>query len=227
MDVLKKCHHCMEYYLGQLMNPMAYCPKPDCQKVWKRVLVSIIHQRYHLMEDLDVWSPTLKDDYGFPRRVCRICGGLLRYTKKGRVSQSRYCDECRAKEGDGLFRKIFAMFEWNEARAAFMRQKRIAWDGKDVYECEGCHEFFPASKVDVHHIKPVHTLDETNYRLTWDPSNFTIRCAKCHGIAHRKAEKISPSELYKQQMRKVHLSLDRFLPSTQVLKEIKKEEASR
>jgi 5-methylcytosine-specific restriction endonuclease McrA len=75
------------------------------------------------------------------------------------------------------------LFIWQAVANEYLIQRKdkrgLPWN-----YCEVHNEI--AKDIQVHHKRPVHTLDFTNYKLCWDLTNLIGVCVPCHGKQHKK-----------------------------------------
>lgn len=180
--IVKKCCICKKYFPAKLKSYIDYCPK--CFEHHKNSFVdSIKHSRSISVDRFDVFDkdyPTLKSWYRY-ERVCRICGKRLLTKKKKYAYRRRYRSrKCSTSE-------IF--FNWGDTRWKYIESKR---EGDLTLKCELCKKEIKHHQVEVHHKKPVHTLNYEQLYMIWDFDNLIMLCHECHMKQdHKRKKKIT------------------------------------
>lgn len=138
--------------------------------------------------------------------VCRECGKPLKNKDGKHAFYRRYCKE---HNGFELFEKYnWSAVSKKYARKVRDENYKFIWEkiiekyGKNNFNfdemnnftiCEECKrlcqiydlyyykdKFKDFSILNVHHIKPVHTLTRKNINLIWDFDNLIVLCPECH-----------------------------------------------
>lgn len=218
--IVKKCYVCHKYYPGKLKDPITLCPKHNISEHQKYLVNHFKKSRGIPIHYFDVWNNDYVCANGSLERVCRICGKRL-LRKDGKYSHvRRHC--CNPEE--------LLSFYFNSARYDYLEElhsrqtAQIALQYIDsIYTedqwywlrssslrgyicCEVCGKL--VGSPELHHKIPVSILDETNYHLIWDPSNFQALCHDCHAKApgHKLFRQTKPQEIEKK-----YQTLDNFL----------------
>jgi len=138
--------------------------------------------------------------------VCRECGKPLKNKDGKYSSHRRYCSEhdgfelfekynwsavsknyarkIRDENHEYIFEKIIEKYGLNYFNLEEMNNFTVCEDCKklcQIYELSYYKDKFKDFPIlNVHHIKPVHTLTEENLSLIWDFNNLIVLCPECH-----------------------------------------------
>ncbi|MCP4762336.1 MAG: HNH endonuclease [archaeon] len=188
-SVYKFCPVCNDYFESMLLTPNRYCE---------------IHQSY-LIKDINYWmkSRTIAVRYfdvfakiydGKMGRVCRICGSPLQNKNGSNSKNKRFCNNCSYKYFD---RYIWKKVRFEYLKLLIKKQKKIFPEIKSIngrkrspkkcsFYCEKCFKLIDWKNCEVHHVKQIHTYDESNYLLCWDMENLNALCMNCHNDSKKK-----------------------------------------
>ena len=139
-------------------------------------------------------------------RVCRECGKPLKNKDGKHAFYRKYCKE---HNGFDLFEK-YNWSAVSKKYARKIRDENYEYIWEEIIEkyglnnftqnemnnftiCEECkklcqiydlyyykEKFKDFPPINIHHIKPVHTLMEENFTLIWDFDNLKALCPPCH-----------------------------------------------
>lgn len=82
---------------------------------------------------------------------------------------------------------FLASDEWRELRRRLLNERD--------YKCEACHQeiYKDLSNLKAHHKIELTIANVNDYRISLNPDNITILCAKCHNIRHGRAIHVTKS----------------------------------
>ncbi len=189
VETFRKCMRCIKLVPGKpLGTEIHLC---ENHKEDKSYAVSrILSERYIKIDFFRVYDENRK-------QLCLICG-------KERVGRTFCADhnsmdyeiEVNLKFNCSVIADHILYKENETCQICGLKQER-----SDRYDQYGYQRGYYRYRFEVHHIIPVHKLDETNWELCFNHNNLLLLCEKCHKLIHSKTKPeldyLAPSKIKK------------------------------
>jgi|SRR5271157_6431659 len=180
--IYKKCATCGQFYPGLIGDIHNRCPRHADS--FKYTIQSIKKTRSISPGVYDLYW---MDDQGDYHRACRGCGKHL-LKKNGQPISN----ECNRRWCSEACYKSLPSPNWGQTVLQFLHtvpHQEIRGEYYNYYtkiQCGKCGEWTDVKDIDIHHIRPVSTLVESELNLIWDFKNLMPLCKKCHnGDVHQ------------------------------------------
>lgn len=171
VKTFRKCVRCIKLVKGNpLGTEIHLCDDHKGDKLY--VVNRILQERYIKIDFFRVYDETRK-------QLCIICGK----ERKGRT----FC-----KDHDSGDYEININLKFNCSVIAdhilYKRGEKCQICGLKQERAKewSYHQGYNLYRLEVHHIIPIHKLDETNWLLCFNLNNLIVLCEKCHKLIHSK-----------------------------------------
>lgn len=169
-----KIYRMCSYFCHNLVEGKPLDPEPplcdEHKQHRKTVILRNIRQRYI---DINYWR--VYDET--KEQLCIFCG-------KPTAKNSRtFCDD-KSHNSAMYDAKINGKYSFSYIRSYLCGSEcHICGAKQTVYNWRDPKKTIT---MNLHHIIPIHKLDDTNWLLVFDPKNLITLCNKCHKLVHSK-----------------------------------------
>lgn len=149
-----------------------------CDKDYEEMKSEILVRACHLLAKVMMRNKKSPEDY-----VVNEYRNAIKEAKRATKLQLFKKDMQRKVDSLVRDRVIETKYDWNKARKAYYKFKKLTPAGKIRCGNPDCKKRYnlQASQMELHHLMP----RSVSPSLTYDPHNMTLICKQCHKLIHK------------------------------------------